>query len=115
MDTIFFDAITLACGVYLLYVWYRLRSTGKLFSNGLLIPKGKKMEECMDAAAYIAYLLPKLLIIGSIVTICSLLGVANYYLELYGFWTSEILIGISLAAVVWYAICNGKAMRRFWP
>ncbi len=110
----FFDLISLFCGGYILVTWVKLRVAGRLFPNGLLIPKNKTVKDCLDAPGYIRYVSPRLLIVGVIVTLSGVLGLLNGALQLYGVLVSEIFIMICLAVLVWYAICTVRANKRFW-
>lgn len=109
-----FDLIALGCGVYCLYTYYKLRTSGALFKNALLIPNGKSPKECLDEAAYIAYLQPKLLVISIVTFLFGLVSLINEQFGLYGFWVSEALTAVSLLTVIWYGVCSAKANRRYW-
>ena len=50
--TLFLDLILLASGAYCMYTFLRLAVTKRLFKNGLLVPKEKKISDCADEAEY---------------------------------------------------------------
>lgn len=110
-----FDMISLACGVFCIYTCIKLRQRGgKLFNNSLLIPKGKTEKDCLDEEAYSAYIAPKLMVLGILITLFGAVNLLNEYLNLYGLLVSEILTGCAFVSVVWYAVCNSKANKRYW-
>ena len=49
--TLFLDLILIASGAYCMYTFLRLAVTKRLFKNGLLVPKEKKISDCADEAA----------------------------------------------------------------
>lgn len=110
----FFDLFSLLCGGYILVTWIKLRVAGRLFPNGLLIPKNKTVKDCADAPGYIRYLSPRLLIVGVIVTLSGVLGLLNETLDLYGVLVSEIIVAVCLTVLIWYAACTVRANKRFW-
>lgn len=112
--TSMFDVISLACGVYILITWFKLHAAGRLFPNSLLIPRDKSPKDCLDPAAYIGYIGPRLLIVGIVVTLSGVAGLLNTWLGLYGFWVGEGIIVLCLAALVWYCICSSRANKKYW-
>ena len=61
------NLISVLCGGYCLYTWFRLVREKKLFENAILLPKDRKPEDCVDEDAYIRILRPKLGILGLVV------------------------------------------------
>lgn len=118
------DLITTLAGAYVLYTWFKLKKEGKLFENQLLVPKGSKPSECLDEGEYIRYTAPRLLILG---LVCFLTGgisaldaqtgflaklfptveKISYYVDL----TGQML---SLAVLIWYAVCWIKSRKEYW-
>ena len=58
--TLFLDLILIASGAYCMYTFLRLAVTKRLFKNGLLVPKEKKISDCADEQMYIGYMMPPL-------------------------------------------------------
>ncbi len=112
--TAMLDFISLACGGYILYTWLKLRAAGRLFPNSLLVPRDKTPRDCLDQAAYIRYISPRLLTVGLVITLTSVLGLVNSWLRFYGLWVSEGMIVVCLAALAWYAVCSRRAGRLYW-
>lgn len=110
----FFDMISLAAGVYVLYVWYRLHAVRRLFENSLLIPKDFRIKDCGDPDGYIRYLKPRLLILGLYLAIYGLVALVNNSLQFYNRTVAIILNGVALAVIIWYAVCITKAVKRYW-
>ncbi len=109
-----FDVISLACGIYLLVTWSKLRIAGRLFPNSLLVPRDKTVKDCRDPTGYIHYISPRLLTVGIVIVLSGLLGLFNSYFQFYGFWAAEGIVAVALAALIWYAVCSMKANKRFW-
>ena len=59
------NLISVLCGGYCLYTWFRLVREKRLFENGILLPKDRKPEDCVDEDAYIRIIRPKLGILGT--------------------------------------------------
>ena len=62
--TLFLDLILLASGAYCMYTFLRLAVTKRLFKNGLLVPKEKKISDCADEQEYIGYMMPPLAVMA---------------------------------------------------
>lgn len=110
----FFDMISLGAGVYVLYVWYRLQAVGRLFENSLLIPKDSRIKDCVDPDGYIRYLKPRLLVLGVFLLLFGIVSMVNRSLQFYGDSVELALIFVSLAVIIWYAVCNRKAVKEYW-
>lgn len=114
--TLLLNGISLCCGLYCLYVWIKLAVGKRLFQNGILLPKDKKIEDCRDEAAYIAYLGPRLLTLGVATTIYGIFSMINDALPqsiLPYPWSFIPLVAVFIV-LVWYAICNSKANKTYF-
>ena len=109
-----FDLISLGCGMYILFTYVKLRMAGRLFPNTLLVPKDRSPKDCLDSEAYIRYIQPRLLIIGIFVTLFGLINFLNEFLHLYNYQIGLVLTGVALVALGWYAVCSGKANRKYF-
>ena len=73
------DAIVLLCtlgyGAYTVYTGIRLKKENRIVQSDLLIPRGRKEEECIAPEAYIRFLIPRLLFTGILLI---LLGIFNF-------------------------------------
>ena len=52
--------------------------------------------------------------LGIIVGLSGLAGLVNAWFQLYGFWVAEGMIAVCLAALVWYCVCNARAVKKYW-
>jgi len=109
-----FDYISLACGVYCLYVYMKLRLTKHLFKNSILLPSGKEPKDCLDEEAFVAYMRPKLLVLGIVTFLFGVLCLVDEKFNIYNLLVNEILTGISFLTVVWFGVCSSKANKRYW-
>ena len=109
-----FDFISIGCGAYILYTFIKLQAYGRLFPNSLLIPNGKQPKDCDDATGYIAYVKPRMLIVGVVVLVFGILSLINESLQFLDFTASMICTGITFLFIVWYGICSSKAFKLYW-
>ena len=118
MDTnsfdLFFNIITLGCGVYCLYVWFQLRRQGLNMPKCPLVPTDQTPSECLDPEAYVAYMLPKTLVLGIVVLLTSVLGLMTGTVLPYTMWLQLVVILLPLAVLVWFCICFTKARKEYW-
>jgi len=110
------DAIALGCGGYCMYTWLRLLIEKRLFKNGLLVPKEKKVSDCSDEKAYIAYIMPPLALLAVVTTIYAVLITLNDNLKtpIYSGYWSFVVLAAALAPIVWYAVRNSRANRMYF-
>ena len=112
------DLIALACGAYCFYTWFRLATGKKLFKNGLLIPKELSPEDCLDEEGYIQYISPRLFVLAIVTTLYGLMQVLQSAsvidLPFLHGATSLIPLGVVMAVLVWFAICNRRANQDFF-
>lgn len=115
MDSTFsiIDIIVIACGVYILYVYYVLKFKGEI-KETLLLPKDVLAKKCRDKAAYINEMSPKVLIYGIIVVLCGGCGLLESRLGLLGSFYLAVL-AVFAAATVWFAIQAKKSVKKYWP
>ena len=71
------NLISVLCGGYCLYTWFRLVREKKLFENAILLPKDRKPEDCVDEDAYIRIIRPKLGILGLVVFLFGVFSAIN--------------------------------------
>lgn len=109
----FMDIIIFGSGVYILYVYYMLKFK-KEIKETLLLPKDLPVNKCKDKEGYIAYMSPKVLILGIITLICACFGISESQFHLLGNWYIAVL-AVLLAAVIWFIIVSKKATKKYWP
>lgn len=114
--TLFLDVVLLGCGVYCLYTWLRLAVTKKLFKNGLLVPKEKKISDCADEQEYIRYMMPPLAAMAVVTMAYGVIMLLNDMVEtpfLPYPWPLAVL-AVVLGVLVWYAVRNSHANRDYF-
>ena len=110
------DLISLGCGLYCFYIWVRLLVEKRLFKNGLLVPKEKKISDCADEQMYIGYMMPPLAVMAVMTMgygVCMLLNDLRETPFLPYPWPLVILAAV-LGSLVWYAIRNSRANRDYF-
>lgn len=106
--TLFLDLILIASGAYCMYTFLRLAVTKRLFKNGLLVPKEKKISDCADEQMYIGYMMPPLAVMAVMTMgygVCMLLNDLRETPFLSYPWPLVILAAV-LASLIWYAVRN---------
>lgn len=114
--TLLLNGISLCCGLYCLYVWVKLAVGKRLFQNGILLPKDKKISDCVDEGAYIAYLGPRLLTLALVTTVYGVFSMVNDAMSealLPYPWNFIPLVAV-FVVLVWYAVCNSKANKTYF-
>lgn len=118
MDTnsfdLFFNLITLCCGAYCLYLWFQLRRQGLNMPKCPLVPTDQTPSDCMDPEAYVAYMQPRMLVLGVVVLVTSVLGLLTGTVLPYTMWMQIVVIVLPLAVLVWFCICFTKARKEYW-
>ena len=108
----FMDIILLACGGYMLYVWYLLQFRDEV-KEGVLLPKDSR-KTCSDFAAYKRFMSPRLLVFSILVVAGGAAGLySDYVSELNG---TLVLVGtgVFLVAVIWFAYCIKKSEKLYF-
>ena len=111
------NLISVLCGGYCLYTWFRLVREKRLFENGILLPKDRKPEDCVDEDAYIRIIRPKLGILGLVIFLFGVFSAINDRCDppLLEFPLIFIPWGVEAAVLIWYAVsCFFKAVYSSW-
>ncbi|MGM9520984.1 MAG: hypothetical protein ACI3VB_00715 [Oscillospiraceae bacterium] len=111
---IIMDAFSLFCGIYILYTFFKLHTTGHLFQNSVIVPSGKTPANCKDEKGFIGYIKYRMLILGIVIIIVGVLNVINEFYPIYNIVVTELLIGVAVAVLVWYCVCSSKAFKKYW-
>ena len=114
--TLFLDLILIASGAYCMYTFLRLAVTKRLFKNGLLVPKEKKISDCADEQMYIGYMMPPLAVMAVMTMgygVCMLLNDLREtpFIPYPG---PLVILGAVLASLIWYAVRNSRANREYF-
>lgn len=116
------DALVLLCtlgyGAHIVYIAIRLRKENHVFQSELLIPRGRKEEECIAPEGYIRFLIPRLFLMGILLV---LLGVFNFVWPIIVTERSlPYMLGLAgivpiLAVLFLFNFTMKKAFHDFWP
>lgn len=110
------DLLSISCGFYCMYTWLRLLLGRQLFPNGLLVPKEKKVSDCSDEAAYLAYIRPRLAVLAFTTMIYGIFALANSLRQpplLPYPWDALPWVGV-MGVLIWYAVCSARANREYF-
>lgn len=110
------DLFAAGCAIYCAYTWARLAKERKLFKNSLVLPKDKSAADCLDEEGYIRYMLPRLGVLTLMLIVYAVANVVNDMgqTEWLPYPWNFVPLGLVLVALVWYAIDNAKAMRKYF-
>lgn len=108
--------IMLGSGIYCLYTWLRLVVTKRLFRNGLLVPKEKKISDCADEEEYIRYTMPSLTVMALMTTAYGVLITLNdvFELALLPYPWGLVPLVLTLGSMAWYGVRNARANRDYF-
>lgn len=104
----FFGFIGIACGAYVLYALFMMKSSGEI-NTTILLPKTIDPKKCKDKKAYINAVSPKMIILGvaslvyGIVDTCGVSGYVFY-----------AVIGIFLVVVCWFAYTVLRLNKKYF-
>ena len=110
------DLLSLACGGYCLYTWVKLLVGKRLFENGLLMPKNKKPSDCLDEAAYISYMRPRIGVLAITLLLFTACSVVNTRSETPILPLPWALIpwAVEAGILIWFAVCSSRAIRDYF-
>lgn len=111
---LFFNILTLCCGIYCLYHFFQLQAKGLDYPKCFLVPADQKPSDCLDAAAYVAYIKPRTFILGLVVLLTSTLGLVMGRLFEIQVWMQLVVIVVPLVVLVWFCVCFMKARKEYW-
>lgn len=105
------DGIVLACGIYMLYSAYLMKTKGEL-KVGWLVSKNINLERSKDVPGYIEYMYSKILVFAVCTIIYGAIGVySTYYKPLGMIQTASF--GIFFVVVICFAVVSTKASKKY--
>ena len=110
------NLVSVVCGGYCLYTWFRLVREKKLFMNGLLLPKDKNPSDCLDEEEYVRYMRPRVGLLGLVIFLFGVFSAINTRFDppILEFPLTFIPWGVEAAVLIWYAVCSSKALRDYF-
>ncbi len=106
---IIIDAITLILGIYIIFVSFRMKKTGKIESSFLAEDELKKVK---DTKGYIAQMYPKSLTFGGVITVISIIAIVSDFLKKIPYW-SYIEMIIFVLIIIWFSNMLRNAREKF--
>ncbi len=107
------DAMILACGVYVVYLYLDMMKTGAIKSS-MLLPQNLNIKKCKDVQGFIRFTGGKQLAFGVISIICGAAGLFQDFTQKLGTVPYVIAITAFFVVAIWYAMQIKKAIRLFW-
>ncbi len=107
------DGMVMLCGIYVVYLYIVMVTTGKLTQN-VLMPKDINIKKCKDVRGFIKYMGWKQLLFGVIAIICGGLGIVQDYMNAIHPVLYLGSIAVFVIYAVWYSMNIKKAVEIFW-
>jgi hypothetical protein len=105
------DGLVLACGFYMLYSAYLMKTKGEL-KVGWLVSKNINLSRSKDVPGYINYMYPRILIFSVCTIIYGMIGVYSSYYKPLGIIQTVALV-IFFIIVVVFAVISTKASKKY--
>lgn len=105
------DGIIFACGIYMLYSAYLMKTKGEL-KVGWLVSKNINLERSKDVPGYISYMYPRVLVFGFCTLFYGALGLFSLYYTLLETVQMAIFI-LFFVIVIWFAYISTKASKKY--
>lgn len=121
-----FGLITTGCGVYCLYLWGKIRASGKVPDGCMILPRGCTMEQCLDEALFLKAAMPRLMIFGLLISLFGIVTLAEAYFQVFDVWTAELSVGlrllvlelvtciIPLGVVIWFGVSLRRVQKKLF-
>ncbi|MFA9375711.1 MAG: hypothetical protein ACERKZ_03040 [Lachnotalea sp.] len=105
------DGIILACGVYMLYSAYLMKTKGEL-KVGWLVSKNIDLERSKDVSGYIKYMYMKVIAFAICTIVYGGIGVYSTYFTSLGM-IQGIAFGLFFVMVIWFAFISARATKTY--
>ena len=96
-----------------IYTAIRLRTATKLFDSMVLYPGGLKKEDCCDPEGFMAYMGPRMGILGGVFALIGIVYAVKTKVELPKA-ISIVHIACTVAVLAWGFWIYHTAAKRFW-
>ena len=103
-----FGFIGLACGIYVFYALYQMKTTGEI-NTTILLPKTANPKKCKDKDAYIKAVSPRMIVLGVSAILygtVDLVGISGAVL-----WAVLILF---MAVLIWFGVTTSKLNKTYF-
>lgn len=108
----FIGIIVLACGIYAVYSFIKMKSTGEINAS-LLLGKDYVYKKCRNKDEYIHRAGPALLIFGIVSSVYGILDIIHCYV--YSMPAADTAgMVIFFIVLVWFAVYTSKLKREYF-
>ncbi|HIZ80788.1 MAG TPA: hypothetical protein H9722_01670 [Candidatus Mediterraneibacter pullistercoris] len=108
----FIGIVVFACGIYAIYSFIKMRSTGEINAT-LLLGKDYMYKKCKDKEAYIQKAGPALLVFGIVAAAYGALDIIHCYVYPMTLADTVGMI-VFFVALVWFAVYTTKLKREYF-
>lgn len=109
-----YDIIFLLAGCYGLSLCAKVRMSGKLEDIKILMPRRVKLEECLDAEAFIKRIWPWMAAFGAAIVLNGAAGIVEDMHLGLPHEVHMVTLVICLAAAITFFQFQHKAVKEFW-
>lgn len=115
-DSLFavFDAIMFAAGIYCAYSWHYMKTKRQIHDNRMTIPPDISIEACRNPAAYMAYMLPRMLVFSILCIVFGGLNLLTHVTQIPQ-QVQFVCIVALFVNIVWFAVVLRKSIQNYWP
>lgn len=114
LDTLLI-VMLIACGIYCIYTYIKIRKTCLLSPNRVLYPGNCKPEDCIDVDGFMDFMLPRVLILGILLVLSgAFLGYMLKVVKYESIGLNVAYMVVPIVFFVWYVIAQRKAAKEFW-
>lgn len=114
MMDVFLIVAYIGCGLYGLFSWFLQRGSKAVLENRIICPNGCAPKRCRDPQAFLAFILPRVLILSLGLLVLGGVLVLDHFLGGWNAWLTIALMALPLALFFWYVHEQQKAVDRFW-
>ena len=108
----FIGVIVFACGIYAIYSFIKMRSTGDINAS-LLLGKDYTYKKCKNKDAYIQKAGPALLVFGLVAFVYGIIDIIHCYV--YPMATADMVgMIVFFVVLVWFAVYTTKLEKEYF-
>jgi len=100
-------------GLLCLYTAFRLWKDKTLFDSFVLYPGNCKRQNCLDPEGFIAFMRPRLAVVGGVCVVIALYYTLKYYFVVPTFLTIVHYV-LTAAFLIWATLLYHRAAKKFW-
>lgn len=106
--------LLIGVGAYALYSVAKVKKAGELIDNKLLYPGNCDPKDCLDPAAFLDFIVPRLMVFGAACLVMGLVTALTTYVIAVPPWLDLVKPVFAIAAFIYYMVAQHRAAKIFW-